>query len=69
MTNTTQRVGAIACIVLDHGLCQEFDQSCVPGSDKKKGDRFAVMDDSDEWFPSLLSLSLIIPGLRSRSLL
>ncbi len=45
-----QRVGAIACLVLDNGPCEEFDQRCVPGSDKVKGDRFAVTDDPEEWW-------------------
>jgi hypothetical protein len=45
-----QRAGAIACVILDNGIClNEFDQHCIPGSDKRKGDRFAVSDNPIEW--------------------
>lgn len=50
-----QRAGAIACIILDNGICREFDQHCVPGSDKKKGDRFAVSDHPVDWYDSNFS--------------
>jgi hypothetical protein len=58
-----QRAGAIACIVLDNGICHDFDQHCVPGSDMKKGDRFAVSDNPVEWYDSLLVSSLSLPFL------
>jgi len=44
-----QRAGAIAVIVLDDGQCEAFDQRCMPGSDKKHGERFASEDVPGTW--------------------
>jgi hypothetical protein len=39
-----QNAGAIACIIIDDGKCTSFDQKCMPGSDKSKGEYFAEVD-------------------------
>lgn len=44
-----QKNGAIACLILDDGHCQEFNQKCIPGSDKSNGDRFASSDLPHIW--------------------
>lgn len=50
VTYSQQKAGAIACVVLDDGHCQKFDQKCIPGSSKVHGERFAVVDDPKAWW-------------------
>jgi hypothetical protein len=46
-----QRSGAIAVLVVDdeRELCTAFNQRCMAGADKSKGERFAVHDHSKAW--------------------
>lgn len=48
--NFLQRAGAIAMVVLDNGMCEKFDQHCMPGSDKSKGERFGAVDNVNAWY-------------------
>lgn len=45
-----QSAGAIACIIIDNGKCTSFDQKCMPGSDKSKGQYFADVDPPKAWY-------------------
>ena len=47
-----QRSGAVACIVIDNGKCTAFDQKCIPGSDRNRGQYFAEIDPSKAWCSS-----------------
>lgn len=45
-----QAAGAIACVIVDNGFCShDFDQTCIPGADKKRGERFSQIDNPDAW--------------------
>jgi hypothetical protein len=44
-----QAAGAAALIIVDDGSCFEFDQLCVPGADKRRGEYFAAQDLSRQW--------------------
>merc|ERR1711871_143599 len=48
-----QRVGAMGVIVVDDGECAgKFDQHCVPGGDKSRGEGFAQHDTPKPWAPA-----------------
>ena len=45
-----QSAGAVGCIIIDNGRCKNYDQKCFPGSDKSRGEYFAVIDHPKSWF-------------------
>merc|ERR1712224_465902 len=50
MVRTAQQLGALGVIIVDDGECKsKFDQHCVPGADKSRGEGFARLDRSDLW--------------------
>jgi len=44
-----QASGAIGAVVVDSGACTGFNQQCLPGSDKDKGELFAEIDPPKSW--------------------
>ncbi len=44
-----QKAGALAVIIVDNGKCTSFNQACIPGADKSKGENFALKDMSGPW--------------------
>ena len=45
-----QQAGAIGVIITDDGRCgSSYDQLCVPGADKSRGEGFAMTDDATLW--------------------
>jgi hypothetical protein len=44
-----QAAGAIGVIVVDDGNCTKFDQKCMPGADKSRGEGFAALDIEKQW--------------------
>jgi hypothetical protein len=44
-----QDAGALGVIIADTGLCKRFDQNCVPGGDKARGEGFAALDSKEVW--------------------
>lgn len=59
-----QRSGAIAVLVVDdeRELCTAFNQRCMAGADKSKGERFAVHDHSKAWESVRIPVLLIKAG-------
>lgn len=52
-----QLAGAVGCIIIDSGKCSQFDQRCLPGSDKSRGEYFAETDPPKSWYVSRVSAS------------
>lgn len=44
-----QAAGAIGVIIVDDGKCTKFDQKCMPGADKSRGEGFAALDLEKQW--------------------
>ena len=44
-----QKAGALAVIIVDNGKCTSFNQACIPGADKSRGENFALKDMSGPW--------------------
>ena len=55
-----QQAGALAVVIADDGRCDNLDQYCVPGSDKKDGDGFAKLDNPRPWAPIHIPVVLIL---------
>lgn len=41
--------GAIALVIIDDGRCLRFDEMCVRGGNKARGEGFANTDAEDLW--------------------
>ena len=44
-----QSAGAIGIVLVDNGRCTTYDQKCIPGADKKRGEYFAQLDKASFW--------------------
>lgn len=44
-----QKANALAVIIVDNGKCVSFNQACIPGADKSRGENFALKDMSEPW--------------------
>ena len=44
-----QAAGAIGIVLVDSGKCTTFDQKCIPGADKTRGEYFAQYDKANYW--------------------
>ena len=44
-----QAAGGKGLIVIDDGLCEEYDQACVAGSDKSRGEAWGRYDMPEHW--------------------
>lgn len=43
-------------VVLDDGKCEKFDQHCMPGSDRSKGERFGAVDNVNAWYDNQIDV-------------
>lgn len=57
-----QLAGAKGVIILDSGECKEYDQECMPGADKKKGQGWAASDMPEPWASVKIPVVFILRG-------
>ena len=60
-----QIAGATAVYIVDDGSCAKFDQLCIPGADKGRGEFFAARDAPKLWMQTRIPVVL---GLHKQSL-
>eukprot|EP00607_Mallomonas_marina_P009808 CAMPEP_0182418656 /NCGR_PEP_ID=MMETSP1167-20130531/3024_1 /TAXON_ID=2988 /ORGANISM="Mallomonas Sp, Strain CCMP3275" /LENGTH=478 /DNA_ID=CAMNT_0024592955 /DNA_START=444 /DNA_END=1880 /DNA_ORIENTATION=- len=59
-----QDAGALAVLIIDNGQCVTFDQQCVPGSEKRRRERWGAIDTPAPWASIRIPVLLL---LRSES--
>ena len=52
--------GALALVIVDDGRCETFDESCVRGGNKERGEGFAKSDANRLWDESTSLLTVLV---------
>lgn len=55
-----QAAGAIGIVLVDGGKCTTFDQKCMPGADKSRGEYFAQYDKASYWIDLRIPVILVL---------